>query len=92
MNDIKLKDGYFIDEFLDLLDDKYWEYRVTELGIWEANSRNKKVEIFEWGGEVTAIVEEDGCNVMKFDFSNFIDRDTAKIILDAAKEEFNEQK
>lgn len=94
MSSVKLKDGYFIDEFFDffdLLDGKYWEYRVTELGNWEANSRNGKVELFEWGGEVTAIIKEDGCNVMKFEFSNFIDMDTAKIIMDAAKEKNNEQ-
>ena len=87
MSSVKLKDGYFIDEFLDLMDDKYWDYRVTELGNWEAYSLNKKVELFEWGGVTTAIIEEDGCNVMKFEFGNFIDRDTAKIIFDAAKEE-----
>lgn len=87
MSSVKLKDGYFIDEFLDLLEDKYWDYRVTELGNWEANSRNGKVEIVEWGGDVTAVIVEDGCNVMKFEFGIFIARDTAELILDAAKEE-----
>ena len=90
MNDIKLKDGYFFDEFFeffDLLNSKYWDYHVTEFGNWEAISRNKKVKLFECGGKITAIINEDSCNVMKFDISNFIDKDTAKIIMDAAKEE-----
>lgn len=94
MSSVKLKDGYFFDEFFDffdLLNSKYWDYRVTEFGNWEAISRNKKVELFECGGKITAIINEDSCNVMKFDISNFIDKDTAKIIMDAAKEDNNEQ-